>query len=212
MLPRRPYLHGVTDSCRILQEVFHGAAYAELLGTLILIPEHVYGGNANIVGAEGNMKGIGSGAYKLREFVQDQYLVVEKFDDYYLGAPSIDTVTFKIISDVAAQEVALRNGEVNLIELANSMAVAAYSNDPNYSVVQYPEGRVNFLAFNKFNANMQNPKIREAIIAALNQEEIIAGAYGDGMAVPANGVLSNANTFYDASVAGYKQDTLQQHK
>ena len=182
------------------------ASYAELLGTLILIPEHVYGGNANIVGAEGNMKGIGSGAYKLREFVQDQYLVVEKFDDYYLGAPSIDTVTFKIISDVAAQEVALRNGEVNLIELANSMAVAKYSSDANYSVVQYPEGRVNFLAFNKFNANMQNPKIREAIIAALNQEEIIAGAYGEGMAVPANGVLSNANTFYDASVAGYKQD------
>ena len=182
------------------------ASYPELLGSLTVLPEHVFGGNPSIVGVEANMKGIGSGAYKLKEFVQDQYLVVEKFDDYYLGAPSIDTVTFKIISDVAAQEVALMNGEVNLIELANSMAVAKYSSDPNYSVVQYPEGRVNFLAFNKFNENMQNPKIREAIIAALNQEEIIAGAYGDGMAVPANGVLSNANTFYDETVVGYKQD------
>ena len=182
------------------------ASYAELLGTLILIPEHVYGGNANIVGAEGNMKGIGSGAYKLKEFVQDQYLVVEKFDDYYLGAPAIDNITFKIISDVAAQEVALRNGEVNLIELANSMAVAKYSSDPNYSVVQYPEGRVNFLAFNKFCDTLKDPEVREAIVCALNQEEIIAGAYGDGMAVPANTILSNANTFYDASVAGYKQD------
>lgn len=182
------------------------ASYPELLGTLIVIPEHVYGGNTNIVGAEANMKGVGSGAYKLKEFAQDQYLVVEKFDDYYLGAPSIDNITFKIISDTAAQEVALVNGEVNLIELANSMAVAKYSSDANYSVVQYPEGRVNFLAFNKFNENMQNPQIREAIICALNQEEIIAGAYGEGMAVPANSILSNANTFYDASVAGYKQD------
>lgn len=183
------------------------ASYPELLGTLQIIPKHVYDGNPSIVGAaEANMKGIGSGAYKLKEFVQDQYLVVEKFDDYFLGAPSIDTITYKIISDASAQEVALRNGEVNLIELANSMAVAKYSNDPNYNVVQYPEGRVNFLAFNKFNTNMQNPKVREAIIAALNQDEIIAGAYGEGMAVPANGVLSNANTFYDASVKGYEQD------
>ncbi len=182
------------------------ASYPELLGTLLVIPEHVYGGNPNIVGAEANMKGIGSGAYKLKEFVQDQYLVVEKFEDYYLGAPSIDTVTYKIISDVAAQEVALRNGEVNLIELANSMAVAKYSSDANYNVVMYPEGRVNFLAFNKFNKNIQNPKVRECIIAALNQDEIIAGAYGDGMAVPANGVLSNGNTFYDDSVKGYSQD------
>lgn len=182
------------------------ASYPELLGTLIVIPKHAFGGNTNIVGAEANMKGIGSGAYKLKEFVQDQYLVVEKFDDYFLGAPSIDTITYKIISDTAAQEVALMNGEVNLIELANSMAVAKYANDPNYNVVQYPEGRVNYLAFNKFNENMQNPKVRECIIAALNQDEIIAGAYGDGMAVPANSVLSNANTFYDASVKGYKQD------
>ena len=182
------------------------ASYAELLGTLIMIPEHVYGGNPNIVGAEANMKGVGSGAYKLKEFVQDQYLVVEKFDDYYLGAPSIDNITFKIISDVAAQEVALRNGEVNLIELANSMAVAKYSSDPNYSVVQYPEGRVNFLAFNKFCDTLKDPEVREAIVCALNQEEIIAGAYGEGMAVPANTILSNANTFYDASVQGYTQN------
>lgn len=182
------------------------ASYPELLGTLLVIPEHVYGGNPNIVGAEANMKGVGSGAYKLKEFVQDQYLVVEKFDDYYLGAPSIDTITYKIISDTAAQEVALANGDVNLIELSNSMAVSKYSNDDNYTVVQYPEGRVNYLAFNKFCDTLKDPKAREAIICALNQEEIIAGAYGEGMAVPANSILSNANTFYDESVVGYKQD------
>lgn len=182
------------------------ASYPELLGTLVVIPEHVYGGNTNVVGAEANMLGIGSGAYKLKDFVQDQYLVVEKFEDYYLGAPSIDTVTFKIISDTAAQEVALLNGEVNLIELSNSMAVEKYSGDANYNVVQYPEGRVNFLAFNKFCDTFDDPRVKEAIIAALNQEEIIVGAYGEGMAVPANSILSNANTFYDETVVGYEQD------
>lgn len=181
-------------------------SYPDLLGSLVLIPEHVYGGNTNIVGAEANMSGIGSGAYKLKEFAQDQYLVLEKNENYYMGAPAIDTVTFKIISDSAAQEVALRNGEINFMELSNAQAVAKYESDKNYTVVKYPEGRVNYLAVNKFCSTFEDPKVVEAVFAALNKEEIIAGAYGEGMAEPANTIFSNANTFYDSSIEGYQQD------
>ena len=125
-------------------------SYPDLLGQVTLIPEHVFEGNTNIVGAEANMSGIGSGPYKLSEFVQDQYLVVEKNEDYYMGAPAINTITFKIISDTAAQEVALMNGEINFMELANAQAVEKYTGDANFNVVKYPEGRVNYLAVNKF--------------------------------------------------------------
>ena len=182
------------------------ASYPALLGELTLIPEHVYGGNTSIVGAEANMSGIGSGPYKLREFKQDQYLILEKNEDYYMGAPDIDTVTFRIISDISAQEVALMNGEINLMELSSAPAVAKYSEDPNYTVVMYPEGRVNYLAVNKFCETVQDPKVVEAVFAALDAQEIIDGAYGEGMAVPANTVLSNMTIFYDESVEGYSQD------
>ena len=182
------------------------ASYPALLGELTLSPEHVYGGNTSIVGAEANMSGIGSGPYKLREFKQDQYLILEKNEDYYMGAPDIDTVTFRIISDISAQEVALMNGEINLMELSSAPAVAKYSEDPNYTVVMYPEGRVNYLAVNKFCETVQDPKVVEAVFAALDAQEIIDGAYGEGMAVPANTVLSNMTTFYDESVEGYSQD------
>ena len=182
------------------------ASYPALLGELTLIPEHVYGGNTSIVGAEANMSGIGSGPYKLREFKQDQYLILEKNEDYYMGAPDIDTVTFRIISDISAQEVALMNGEINLMELSSAPAVAKYSEDPNYTVVMYLEGRVNYLAVNKFCETVQDPKVVEAVFAALDAQEIIDGAYGEGMAVPANTVLSNMTTFYDESVEGYSQD------
>lgn len=183
------------------------ASYADLLGGLTLIPEHVFEGNPSVVSAgEANMKGIGSGPYKVTEFKQDEYLLLEKYDDYYMGAPSIDKVTFRIISDLSAQEVALMNGEVNFMELANAPAVAKYEADPNFTVVKYPEGRVNYLAVNKFCETVQDPKVVEAVFAALNRDEIIAGAYGDGMAESANSIFSNVNTFYDSSVEGYTQD------
>ena len=57
----------------------------------------------------------------MTEFKQDEYLLLEKYEDYYMGAPSIDKVTFRIISDLSAQEVALMNGEVNFMELANAL-------------------------------------------------------------------------------------------
>lgn len=183
------------------------ASYADLLGGLTLIPEHVFEGNPSVVSAgEANMKGIGSGPYKVTEFKQDEYLLLEKYEDYYMGAPSIDKVTFRIISDLSAQEVALMNGEVNFMELANAPAVAKYEADPNFTVVKYPEGRVNYLAVNKFCETVQDPKVVEAVFAALNCDEIIAGAYGDGMAESANSIFSNVNTFYDPSVEGYTQD------
>lgn len=183
------------------------ASYADLLGGLTLIPEHVFEGNPSVVSAgEANMKGIGSGPYKVTEFKQDEYLLLEKYEDYYMGVPSIDKVTFRIISDLSAQEVALMNGEVNFMELANAPAVAKYEADPNFTVVKYPEGRVNYLAVNKFCETVQDPKVVEAVFAALNRDEIIAGAYGDGMAESANSIFSNVNTFYDPSVEGYTQD------
>ena len=183
------------------------ASYADLLGGLTLIPEHVFEGNPSVVSAgEANMKGIGSGPYKVTEFKQDEYLLLEKYEDYYMGAPSIDKVTFRIISDLSAQEVALMNGEVNFMELANAPAVAKYEADPNFTVVKYPEGRVNYLAVNKFCETVQDPKVVEAVFAALNRDEIIAGAYGDGMAESANSIFSNVNTFYDPSVEGYTKD------
>ena len=181
-------------------------SYPDLLGSLELIPKHVFEGNTSIVGLEANMSGIGSGSYKVSEFKQDQYLLLEKNEDYYLGAPSIDTVTFKIISDLSAQEVALMNGEVNFMELASAPAVEKYAADSNYTVVKYPEGRVNFMGVNKFCPTFEDPRVVQAIFAAMNREEIIAGAYGTGMAEPANTCFSNVNTFYDSTIEGYTQD------
>lgn len=181
-------------------------SYPDLLGSLELIPKHVFEGNTSIVGLEANMSGIGSGSYKVAEFKQDQYLLLEKNEDYYLGAPSIDTVTFKIISDLSAQEVALMNGEVNFMELASAPAVEKYAADSNYTVVKYPEGRVNFMGVNKFCPTFEDPRVVQAIFAAMNRDEIIAGAYGTGMAEPANTCFSNVNTFYDSTIEGYTQD------
>lgn len=181
------------------------ASYPDLLGKLTPIPEHVFNGNTSIADVPENMEGIGSGPYKVVDFKQDQYLVLERYDNYYGGQASIDTVTFKIIS-TETQEVAFMNGEVNFMELSTAEATAKYANDPSYNVITYPEGRVNYMAVNKFCSTFEDPKVLEAVFAALDRDQIIQGAYGEGMAEPANSIFSNVNLFYDSSVKSYERD------
>ena len=182
------------------------ASYVELLGHLTLIPEHVFGGDTNIADAEENMLGIGSGPYKVVEFKHNEYLELEKYSDYYGGEPDIDRIVFRIIPDVNAQEVALMNGEVDLMEISSAEAVARYADDPNFTVVTYPEGRVNNLAINKYSPKFEDRRLVEAIFAALDQQAILDGAYGEGIAEPGNSVLSNKNLFYNSENPYYQQD------
>lgn len=63
-----------------------------------------------------------------------------------------------------------------------------------------------FLAWNKYCPTWENRDAVKAVFMALNQEEIVKGAYGDSMATTANSVFSNRNLFYDDSIEGYTQD------
>ena len=187
------------------------ASYTEIFGKLKIIPEHVYGGNTSIAEAEENLTGVGSGPYKVVDFVEDQYLLLEPFEDYYGDKPQLSSVTYRIMS-ADTQEVALMNGEVDFMELSNAPAVAKYASDPNYTVVQYPEGRVNYMGFNKFCSTWDDPKAKEAVFLALNRDEIVLGAYGDGMAVPANSIFSNVNLYYDESCQPVEQNLEEAQK
>lgn len=181
------------------------ASYFELLGDLVLIPEHAFDGNTDIVSAEANLTDIGSGPYKLVEFNDGESLVLEKFDGYYGTEPQIDTIVYKVIGDASSQEIAFKNGEINYVSLSNAAAAAAYEGTEGVTVYTVPEGKVKYLAYNKFCSTWENTDAVKAVFLALNQEEILAGAYGI-MGEAANTIFGNQNLYYDSSVKGIQQD------
>lgn len=182
------------------------ASYYSLLGNLILIPEHAFDGNTDIKSAEANLTDIGSGPYKLVEFKDGESLVLEKFEDYYGGKPQIDKIIFKVISDPSAQEVAFKNGEINFLTASSDDVVKSVNETDGVTLHTLAEGRVKYLAWNKYCATWENRDAVKAVFLALDQEEIVKGAYGDYMGKTANSIFSNRNTFYDESIKGYEQN------
>ena len=57
---------------------------------------------------------IGTGAYKLIDNETDNYVILERFDDYWKGPPVIKNVTFKVICDSIDRKNSLINRTVDI--------------------------------------------------------------------------------------------------
>lgn len=182
------------------------ASYFEVLGKLQLIPAHAFDGNTDIASSEANLTDIGSGPYQLSEFRDGEALVLEKFADYYGDEPQIGSVIFQVISDPSAQEVAFKNGEINFLPVASDATAEQFKNAEGAELHQLGEGRVKYLAWNKYCPTWEDRDAVKAVFTALDQKEIVEGAYGASMGIPANTIFSNQNLFYDDSITGYEQD------
>ena len=182
------------------------ASYFEILGHLVLLPEHAFDGNTDIKSAKANLTDIGSGPYKLKKFKDGESLELEAFEDYFEGAPSIKTLTFKVIGDASAQQVAYKNGEINLLPVTSETTAKEYRGADGSVLNSIPEGRVNYLAWNKYCKTWENRDAVKAVFAALSAKEIVEAAYGESLAIVANSIFSNRTLFHSDAVKAYKQD------
>ncbi|HTE84972.1 MAG TPA: ABC transporter substrate-binding protein, partial [Dehalococcoidia bacterium] len=55
---------------------------------------------------------VGTGPYKLTSWTPNSQMVLEAHDGYFRGKPTLRKVTYRLIKDENAAEVAIRNGEV----------------------------------------------------------------------------------------------------
>ena len=66
-------------------------------------------------GAANARQPIGTGPYRLAEFVQDDRLVLEPFDRYYGGRAKNDGIVLKVVPDDTMRGLELRKGTVDLV-------------------------------------------------------------------------------------------------
>lgn len=190
--------------------------YVTTLGMLYLVPKHVYENipTDQMDTCKENLEGWGNGPYKYKEYIPGEKLVVERNDDYYRGKPSYKTIEYRIMPDSTAQEVAFLNGEIDYFRVKDAETLEKYENNDKYSVHKFPEGRINYMQINKHSTPLATVEAREALVKALNIEEIVAGAYGsEELAKAATGtVICAGEVNYNEDVENYKQDLEQAKK
>ena len=180
-----------------------------------IIPEHVYG-KGDIRDNPANLKPVGSGPFKVASFKPDEYLVLERNEDFFIpGRPYLDKIVFRIIPDAASRTLAMENQEADMYpELENAANILRLKKKD--FLVATPEGYsligpLGWLEFNTKKAPFDNKKVRQAISYAIDRKAFTKNIFR-GMAAISTGPIAPGTPFYSADVNPYDVDLDKANK
>lgn len=158
------------------------------------------------VGEENFFKSpVGTGQYKFKDWIPGDRIIVEAFDESFLGAPKVRQITMRCITEVSNRTIALETGEADMafdIGIMDKEAIQK-SSDMEFLEVSSPSSL--YLGFDSTNPTFQNIKLRQAIAYAIDTK-ILAETVFRGSAVVADSVLPKASPAHIAPAKQYTQD------
>lgn len=117
---------------------------------------------------------VGTGPFKLAEHVTGDFARFVRHDSYYEpGLPYLDGFTIKVIKDEASRLAALRKGTVDLAWVKAIEIEELARREKGLVSSETPEARHLYIWLNTREAPFNNVKLRQAVAASLNRQEII---------------------------------------
>ncbi|NIQ07810.1 MAG: hypothetical protein GWO20_19455 [Candidatus Korarchaeota archaeon] len=176
-----------------------GKPYAPFMvevGTNVVLPKHILKDvaheqwmynfmNTGVNNETGKDKfPIGSGPYKMTEWVEDDHITLEAHDDYHLGAPQMDTIYMDVKPESEVAFAALEAGEVDILNMWYGWTPETLNSaeeNPDLTVATAPVLGAQQLGFNLQHPILSNRFVRWAINYMIPREQIIedvCGGYG----------------------------------
>jgi len=168
-----------------------------LLMYVWILPRSVWEGMTydEIMEFEDLSAGIGTGPYKLVEWVEGEYLILEANKDYWRTTPVIDRVVWQEFATEDAAVQALIAGEIDVIaaDTIPTTAVQPLEDAENIEVAIMESTTVDELIINSHENGTQpeslwDPAVRLAIAYAIDKQQIVNVAYL-GYAEPATVIV-----------------------
>jgi peptide/nickel transport system substrate-binding protein len=140
---------------------------------------------------------IGTGPYRVAEFVPGDHITPAANEGYFEGAPAADTVIFKQITETATRMAAMLNGEVDLMTNLPPDQIGAIQAKSGLNVVQATLANQHILSFNQKVKPFDRKEIRQAVNLAIDRKALVDSMRG-GNAVETRGFQYEGDDLYDA--------------
>jgi peptide/nickel transport system substrate-binding protein len=120
---------------------------------------------------------MGTGPFKFINYDNSQQICdLEAFAEYWEGAPKLQLVRVRAISDMNAMQAELQAGRVDIAPMPTSLspdAVKRLEQDPNLQVKVFNGSNVVLLTINTASPPLDNVKVRQAIAYGVDRQTII---------------------------------------
>jgi peptide/nickel transport system substrate-binding protein len=162
-----------------------------------ILPRSVWEGMTydEILEFEDLTAGIGTGPYKLVDWVEGEYLILEANKDYWRGAPHLDQVVWQEYGTEDAAVQALLAGEIDAVasDTIPSTAIQTLEEAENIEVAIMRSTSIDELIINSHEdgtqpASLNDPAVRLAIAYGIDKQQIVNVAYM-GNAEPASVII-----------------------
>ena len=159
--------------------------YAPLISLLTvfdapILPRHVFEGTDPLTNPA-NQQPIGSGPFQFVEWVRGERVVLERYDDYFLENALLDRVIYRVVPQDVARAVALEVGEADLVWGFYMPTADLDRLDANPDIDVWRGLTIPSLFFvfvNTDNPDLADPRVRQALMHAIDREQIVEQAQG----------------------------------
>ena len=167
----------IDDYTVALTMPFVNSAAVEMFSQIFIMPKHVYENVENFENNDVNTRPVGTGPYVMAEYSPGSYVKFTKNENYFLGAPSIDNIVYRIIENENTAMTAIQSGEVNALIGTPSQVAQMNLEAANLTVYPYQEGRVAYMMINA--SRIKDENLRKAVLYALDKKAIADAALLD---------------------------------
>jgi peptide/nickel transport system substrate-binding protein len=152
---------------------------------------------------------VGTGPYRLKEFVPDDHVSLSAFDQYYDGRPRNDGILLKVIPDDTMRGLELRKGSVDLI--VNDLSpdiVWQLQREGRVQVETAPGTDYAYIGLNLSDPILSHVEVRKAIGYAIDRDAIVK-YLRRGFATTAVGIVPPMSWAFERNVFDFRHDPAE---
>jgi ABC-type transport system substrate-binding protein len=175
---------------------------------------------------------VGTGPFKFVEWVKDDHITLEANKEYWRGAPKIDKLIFRVITDPSARLLAIQAGEIQGMEYPDPASFNSITSDATLQLLTQPGMNVGYLAMNNgygyndtnhngmrdtdepwvktpgYFAPFTNRSVRQAVNYAIDKNSIVKNLY-KGTAIVAKNGMPPFMLGYNDDIVDYPYNTTK---
>ena len=149
---------------------------------------------------------IGTGPYRVREFQRDQRVVLDSFDDHWMGRPPARQIIFTVVPEASARLAGLQSGDFDIVTSLLPDQIPALAGDRRLEAVSVPLDFAHILYYDTRRPVLRDPRVRQALNFAVDYDLLGHSLWGAGYQRMAALQLPSFGDLYDAGRRGFTYD------
>ncbi|MBD3840980.1 MAG: peptide ABC transporter substrate-binding protein [Campylobacterales bacterium] len=140
-----------------------------------MLPKHILEKEDDLMTSSFNKNPIGTGPYKLEQFIPSQDIILARNNQYFQNLPKIESIRYKFVPDPTTSFYMLKQNQVDVGSLTPLQIDRQLDLEfqQNYSIFEQQSFAYTYLGFNNKIEKFKDIRIKEAIEYAIDKKQLL---------------------------------------